>query len=194
MDSSEHEPLAPNDRATLSDEARRAEQLLKRLQPRPVNLDRERLMFLAGIAAAGGGQATTEIPQKWLWPATTLAMSSVAACLAIALTVQLSLRAPEQVVVREIPAPQPIPAPRTPESTNPATAQPQPATGPRFVSAPVLALPAGSALQMRNMALQFGIDAIPTSSGLSSTASESPRTPNRWQQLRGAAEPTDPSL
>lgn len=183
MDSSEHEPIEP-----LSEEARRAEQLLKQLHPRPVNLDRERLMFLAGVEAGSSQHATREMQSKWLWPAAALAMSTVAACLVVALTIQLSRPPVERIIVREVAAPAPVPTPTTP-STEPFITNTN--SAPRLASAPVLALPNGSALQMRNMALRFGVDALPAETGWLSP-SESP-TPRR-RELRSVMGDLDSSL
>lgn len=181
MDSSEHE-LVP-----LGDEPHRTEQALQQLQPRPVNLDRERLMFLAGQASV----STTEpANQKWLWPTATLALSTVAACLAIALTIQISRPPVERIIVREVVAPQLAPAPVPPHNEQPPA---NPRADHRLAAAPDSAFPNGSAFQMRNMALRFGIDAIPAFAS-SSSAADPPLTPGPWQQLRNAADGTDPSL
>ncbi len=183
MDSSEHEPLVP-----LGDKPHWMEQALQQLQPRPVNLDRDRLMFLAGQASVS---ATEPANRTWLWPTATLSLSTVAACLAFALTIQIARPPVERIVVREVAAPQPTPVP-TPQHHEQPKANPP--SGSRFAAAPVLAMPNGSAFQMRNMALRFGIDSIPAFGNSPSAASESPLTPGHWQQLRKAADGTDPSL
>jgi hypothetical protein len=189
MDSSEHEPVGRLDDAVpLGDEARRTEQALQQLQPRPVNLDRERLMFLAGIEAGSSQLDTKEVQSKWLWPAAALAMSTVAACLAVALTIQLSRPPVERVIVREVTAPVPVPTPAPPYV---APSSPNANSAPRLASAPVLALPNVSALQMRNMALRFGVESLPADSGWLST-SETP-SPGR-RELRSVMGDLDSSL
>lgn len=174
MDRSEHEPV---------------EQALKQFQPRPVNLDRERLMFLAGqaaaVSAASGG---TEQNRKWFWPSATLAMSTVAACLLVALALQMS-RPP---VVREIVREAPVPAP-SPTLQADYQPRPTPHVASHFTSAPALSFPTGSVLQMRNTALQFGVEALPAGDGWQSTTAESSIAPAR-QPLRGVMGDLDSSL
>jgi hypothetical protein len=175
MDRSEHEALEPS-----GDETRRIEQALQQLQPRPMNLDRERLMFLAGQVAAGSAVEARSGRQRahWLWPAATLAMGTIAACLLVALTLQLSRPPLVREVVREVLVPAPSPtlqAANPPNSIPPAISQ--------YTSAPILSLPAGSVLQMRNTALRFGVEALPAGSGAQSTAPETSPL-NIRQQLR----------
>ena len=181
MDRSEHEPVGP-----LSEEARRTEQSLKQFQPRAVNLDRERLMFLAGQVAVSGG---TEQHRKWFWPSATLAMSTVAACLLVALTLQMSRPPVVREIVREVTGPAPSPTLQAfSQSKSLPTAEPQ------YTSAPVLSLPASGVLQMRNTALRFGVEALPSGNGWESTTAATSTSPNHSPPLRGVMGKLDSSL
>jgi len=106
-------------------------------------------------------------------------MTSLAACLAIALAIQLSRPPQERIVVREVHLGVP---------TTPVVADARPVRDVR--SNPIaktiaggmapsvsLALPASSVLQMRNTALRFGIDAIPHAPAAGSTK---PAGPSAW--------------
>lgn len=179
MDSSEHE-LVP-----LGDEPQRTEQALQQFRPRPVNLDRERLMFLAGLEAGGGGREMRGIQRKWIWPAATFAMGSLAACLAVALTVQLSRPPMVQVIVREVPSPAPSFNVQADLNSRPETRP-----SPEAALSPVLSLPLGSAFQMRNTALRFGVDALPL--GMGSHSASDASTPAD-QPLRGVLGNLDSS-
>ncbi len=172
----------------LGDDARRVEQALRQFQPRPSKVDRERLMFLAGQAS--GANARERPKTWWLWPASTLAMSTVATCLAVALTVQLSRPPDEKLIVREVVVPVQVP------QSNGLANEPLPTMSPRqFTSTPIaLSLPAGSVLQLRNVALRFGVEALPTA-GNSNPTTTMPSVPlNQWQQLRDAAADSESSL
>jgi hypothetical protein len=79
---------------------RRFEAELSALAPRAVRLDRDRLMFLAGRAAAGA-PADVHAPRRWIWPVSFSAMSALAA----GLLVLLILRPAPQVVERIVRVP-----------------------------------------------------------------------------------------
>ncbi len=79
---------------------RRFEAELSALAPRAVRLDRDRLMFLAGQAAAGA-PADAQPPRRWIWPVSFSAMSAVAA----SLLVLLILRPAPQIVERIVRVP-----------------------------------------------------------------------------------------
>lgn len=182
------------DRQEMNNEDNRLEQSLRQLTPRPSSVDRDRLMFLAGQQSVAANTQSVNASSKrstWLWPAATASMSTVAACFAIAFIWQLSREPEVRIVVREVlverPAPSqvavsPIPQPK---STAPPTTVPAPVS---------LALPATSVLQLRNVALRFGVDAIPAEPR-SSTSSAQPLSPiDQWQQLRDAAPESDSPL
>lgn len=171
------------------------EQGLRQFAPRPSSLDRDRLMFLAGqqfaIASTQSvSGSSTHKRSAWLWPAATLSMTTVAACFAIAFVWQVSRPAEVRIVVREVPVVKPAPTQMATISSELMSTPTQPIT-----TAPIsLSLPASSVLQMRNVALRFGVEAIPAEqrSYTSSTVQLSPI--DRWQQLRDAAPESDSSL
>jgi hypothetical protein len=87
----------------LPDELEELQRALKLLEPLPGRLDRSRLIYLAGRASAGvapSGTTAARAKQKrnWAWPASTAAMTLVAATLAVALAVRPP---PRQQIVRE---------------------------------------------------------------------------------------------
>jgi hypothetical protein len=75
--------------AERQDEAdvKRFEQTLAAFAPAPPQIDRDRLMFLAGQAMASGGREPAEALGRkyWLWPASTAALAATSLGLAIAL-------------------------------------------------------------------------------------------------------------
>ncbi|HVX12014.1 MAG TPA: hypothetical protein VHC22_12595 [Pirellulales bacterium] len=79
---------------------RRFEAELSALAPRAVQLDRDRLMFLAGQASAGT-PADGYLSRRWIWPVSFSAMSALAA----SLLVLLILRPAPQVVERIVRVP-----------------------------------------------------------------------------------------
>jgi hypothetical protein len=194
---------------SLSAEARQTEQQLRQFQPAPLTLDRDRLMFLAGQAAA---HSAIHLPQQraalvserlvpaWLWPASTAGMTALAACLAIALALQSGLRqpAPTEIVHDDVPlhdlqgapqqsaspqqiAPPLAPLPETrPDPAQVAVAQPDA----RRASMPAsIALPAGSVLRMRNVALSFGVDALPQTAPTQASRLGPPSNGSTWSGL-----------
>jgi hypothetical protein len=89
---SEHAPEpAPAPELTALEEA------LRRLAPAPAALDRDRLLFRAGQAAA---------PRRWFWPAATAVSTATASVLAVLLACR-----PAPVVERIVPVPVERPAP-----------------------------------------------------------------------------------
>lgn len=209
MDTNHESPLRPEVPGE-AEQLGQTENLLRQFAPAPVNIDRERLMFLAGRAAAEARLSVAETPvvaktkgdyRRFLWPA-------VAACLAIALAVQYTRPPRERVVVREVLVPQaalsrlvaevpeqplsPVPQPR------PTTAQ-SIATGlkpevERNVSQNIpLALPTSSVLQMRNVALRFGVDALPATPNTTSLPVAAP-SPFGWQELQQVELEVKPAL
>ena len=160
-DRNEYEPL---NRAA----AKPIEPLLRQLRPRASTVDRDRLMFLAGQAAAS--PAASPI-RRWIWPAAT----AVATCAALVLAVLLLIR-PEPQVIREIVyVPQPVsgatqnvvatshPQPdRPPERAADAAPQPEP---PPYRRADPSALVADNYLALRDLALAHGVDALPRFTG-----------------------------
>ena len=173
----------------MNNEDNRLEQSLRQLTPRPSSIDRDRLMFLAGQQSVSGAATTKR--NHWLWAAPTASMSTVAACFAIAFLWQLSREPEVRIVVREVLVEKPAPA----QVAIAPTPQPKPTATATTAPAPVsLALPTTSILQLRNVALRFGVEAIPADSR-SNTSSTLPLSPiDQWQQLRDAAPESDSPL
>jgi hypothetical protein len=141
-------------------------------------------MFLAGQESDRPLQ--TRSRAIWLWPAATFSMTGLAACFAIALGLQLARPPQERIIVREVPAalPQQTIAPAL---SVPTVAQAQ-------TSAPLPSFPASSLLQMRNVALRFGVEALPSEQAVSSSSSPPLSPIEPWQQLRAAPANSDSSL
>jgi hypothetical protein len=177
------------DREEMNNDDNRLEQSLRQLTPRPSSLDRDRLMFLAGQQSVSA--TATAKRSHWLWPAATASMSTVAACFAIAFLWQLSREPEVRIVVREVPVEKPAPS-QVAVSPIP---QPKSTAAPTTAPAPVsLALPATSILQLRNVALRFGVEAIPAEPR-SNISSAQPLSPiDQWQQLRDGASESDSPL
>jgi len=136
------------------------EQSLAGFAPAPPQLDRDRLMFLAGAASVQGSVQTRQSP-RWLWPASTATLAATSLALAIALFLR---PAPQtQYIVRDVPGPSP-PAPSVPDLAR--TPQDEP---PRYVAAPARPQPAtgDSYIKTREVALRMGLDALgsPSSGG-----------------------------
>ena len=171
------------------------ESALRQFSPRSVfdgglrsNLDRDRLMFLAGRESER--PALTGSRVGWLWPAATFTMSGVAACFAIALGLQLTQPPRERIIVREVPAAQPAQEAIAAAPAVPAIMRTEPGK-----SSPLLpSFPDSSLMQMRNVALRFGVEALPSERS-TSTAAAQPLSPiEPWQQLRDSHQDSDSSL
>ncbi|WP_425617416.1 hypothetical protein NA78x_001093 [Anatilimnocola sp. NA78] len=193
MDHPEHEQ-------PLNDDLLSLERSLRQLQPLACRVDRDRLMFLAGQAAAAPvvEPATLVVPSSrtWLWPAATAAMTAVSACLLVALSLQMSRPSAAPIMAGEKPAPivQPdrtvVQAPLT-KPMNPAPVVPR-LLPPSSIS---LSLPAGSVLRMRDVALRLGVDALPAGNSPQDSADTSPEISGPWLQLRDAnSDPTHSAL
>ncbi len=149
----------------LPDELEELQRALKSLEPLPGRLDRGRLMYLAGQASAGVSPSVTSATgasQKWnwAWPASTAAMTLVAATLAVALAVR-----PQPQIVRETVY---VKQPAVPQ-----TAADEPGSRRTFVLDTVPrrsasadkpgGVPAASylSMSMRRTVLEQGVDALP---------------------------------
>lgn len=171
------------------------EQLLRQFAPRPVNIDRERLMFLAGQAAAESQQSRLSLRERLafrgvkgdrLWPLAALVMSGVAASLAIALVIQFRQPPQERIVVREVQVAAP---PQPAVAQVPPPRETRPARVARTVTASVmpsfpLSLPTSSVFQMRNTALRFGVEALPETSNSSPAQSVAPAAWGHLHELK----------
>lgn len=120
------------------------EAALARLAPAPANLDRDRLLYLAGRASAGGRQ--------WAWPTVTAAAMLLAAGLGIA----LALRPAPPVVERIVTIVVKEPAPPVPE----APSEP-PAPRPVVVRAEARDPDWSDYLRLRQQVSRWGVDALP---------------------------------
>ncbi|MCI0377517.1 MAG: hypothetical protein L0215_07920 [Gemmataceae bacterium] len=122
------------------------ERVLTGLQPKPPTLNRDDLLFRAGRASVRG---------RWFWPATTLCLGIVSACLAVVLWSQPN-EGPEirYVYVRQI-----VPAPQGP------LVVPQPVPGPDAPemeqSPPPSPLSGYSYWRLQQQAVRFGVDSLP---------------------------------
>ena len=143
--SHEHEPA----------ELAAVERTLAGVAPAPPQIDRDRLMFLAGVASVTPGSAGPSPSQAraWFWPASTAALAATSLALALALLVRPD--PPQRIVYLDRPATNPAapPAPRTPEPPLVARA---------IVgrSAPSSELPANNYVRSRDVALRLGLDAL----------------------------------
>jgi len=138
------------------------EQVLASFAPAAPQLDRDRLMFLAGAASVQGSVQTRQNP-LWLWPASTATLAATSLALAIALFLRPAL--PTQYIVRDVPGPSP-PAASVPELAATRTPQEDP---PQYAAAPARPQPAtgDSYLKTREVAFRMGLDALgsPSSGG-----------------------------
>jgi hypothetical protein len=152
---------------------RHVEQTLAALSPRPPQVDRDRLMFLAGAAAIGqepgaGGQWPAIVVRRnaWLWPTATAALGATSLALAVALVVRSA--APPQVVYVERPKAESAPAAMSPqivkpdETPRPESVATNTADAPQFPTRAVAApqVPADNYLRSREVALRMGIEAL----------------------------------
>jgi hypothetical protein len=168
-----------------ADDLTQFEQTLASLTPVPPQVDRDRLMFLAGAASAGEetqktggrgqmGPVVTAGRSAWLWPAATAALGATSLALAIALVARSA--APTQIVYVERPAP--AVSPRVAIQSNQTRENPAAAPMaaevnqrvPRTLAVPQV--PADNYVRSRDVALLLGLDALgtPRSAGGGSAA------------------------
>lgn len=141
----------------LPDELKSVERQLRSLRPRS-NVDRERLMFLAGQQAA--------LPRPhsaWLWPTAAAAMTLVAACLAAVLLLPRQPLVIERVVYVNQPAPVAEENANVSELVAPESLASKPLAAPDIEPPSDAARPPRDAsyLRVRKLALESGIDAWP---------------------------------
>ncbi len=77
----QEEKVDSGEQGPLSSELQSFEASLAQLRPSAGQLDRDRLMFLAGQASAGANSEQRAITPVWFWPASSAVMSGVAATL-----------------------------------------------------------------------------------------------------------------
>jgi len=152
------------------------EQTLAALSPQPPQIDRDRLMFLAGAASGQGSgfgvqgsgmavPASASSRSAWLWPAATAALAATSLALAIALVVRTN--APAQIVHVDRPAPAaPALSPQVAIQPEPSSTLQSAATDSavaRSASRPASRrVPADNYLRSREVALRMGVDALGT--------------------------------
>jgi hypothetical protein len=176
------------------------EAALRQFAPRALHLERERLMFLAGRAAA---EADAPARSRWLWPVATAALGVTAASLALALGIQLTQPPVERIVYRDRLVPQVVaqPAPAEAPFEQPATVSPAVVattalveTNRQETSPWWPALTEESVLKMRNVALRWGVEALPASGAANPSRSSQPTSVELWQEFRGPLGANPPSL
>jgi hypothetical protein len=178
------------------------ERVLAGCTPAPPQVDRDRLMFLAGQASAVAGQAhetsgsivasrserTTR--RRWLWPVSTAALAATSLALAVALLVRPMPQ--PQVVYRDRPVlvqpPRGIQSPRAHERD---VAQQPVLPSPRLAEGPATH---GGYLQTRGVALRIGLDGLGSPAGGSHAANPATYL-DLLKALAGAraAGPADPA-
>jgi hypothetical protein len=148
--------------------------------PRPPRIDRDRLMFEAGRAAAQSHPSAvvatvlrpgviawfpvppTLVPTNWLWPAVTLTMTLLAASLGIALLLRSDPRERVPVVshVAGDPSPAAVHPPLVVSSGGLQRIGRQPAVAEATPVLTVESLPANHLLRVRQVALTEGVEAL----------------------------------
>jgi len=137
----------------LSDDLAAVEASLAALPPFPSGIDRDRLVYLAGQAAAGALPGTKRRPAGWLWPMATAASLLVAAALGAMLAVRSQPEIVERLVVVRQPAEPVAPAP---VAAHPAVETPLARSRP--------SRPPAEYLRLRDLVLSRGVDALPETS------------------------------
>jgi hypothetical protein len=192
--------------ADLTPELSAIEQQLAALAPRAARVDRDRLMYLAG-AASEQGPPTRPAPVErpsWLWPSAT----GVLAATSLGLAVLLAMRETPEPYIVYIPAPAAAAgnfadAPRAPTPREQVVAA-EATPGRQHASARPTAtdwsvarrgsIPRENYLQVRDVALRMGLDAlaVPRSSG-GATSAEGSDLPTYRSLMQAAFGPVDES-
>jgi hypothetical protein len=174
------------------DDLKHVEQTLAAMSPRPAQIDRDRLMFLAGAASVQGSgvrvqglgvrvQGSGRAMAGRAWPAATAALGATSLALVIALIVQTNTS--PQIVYVERPAPaapamtpqvaiQNAQSPDLPVTETETAAAPRPA-------ARLAPVPTDNYLRTRDVALRMGLDALGSSRSAGGNSS-SPLTYFDW--------------
>jgi len=172
-----HENERPGDLAAV-------EQALAGFSPLPPQLDRDRLMFLAGRAnALATDKPALRLPPTWLWPASTATLAATS--LALALALAFPAASPPTIIYRDRLVVAPV-----------AEQQGQPELT-RATITPVAPLPrdheqrdhdqreiTGSYLKSRELALRMGLDALG-----SPTYSTAPASVSSYRDLMFGSTP-----
>jgi hypothetical protein len=146
----------------LDPELRTIEDALGRLAPARSRLDRDRLMFEAGVRSA-----RSPARQRWVWPS----IAAVLALVAMSESMVLAIRPGPRVILVQAPAPQEQPvSPRPVELLSDAE--------PSRSSTPEPWLPGDSAsLWLKRQVLRFGLEGLPDPPPLLTQARRSPPAP-----------------
>jgi hypothetical protein len=187
---------------STEEELKSLEAELALLRPQSARLDRDRLMFLAGQASAGG-KNVRRTTRAWLWPAALATMTSAAAALLVMLVSWPRVEIVERIV--EVPvqsaggdvrtahdeqSPQ-REAERRPDA-EPERILPQPAPS-RLAAVLGGWLPAAdwSALQLkasypslRDAVLAHGLDSLPSQPAGTASGGGTDAAPSSYRQLR----------
>ena len=152
------------------------ESVLAGFTPAPPQLDRDRLMYLAGQASACSPLVsradilsrpgrTAQGTRRWLWPASTAALAATSLSLAVALFVRPTPQS--QIVYRDRPVFIEAPASVSPAANERSfDRQPVPPAA-RLAKSPL----DGGYLNTRRVALRIGVDGLGTPSSGSEAAS-----------------------
>jgi hypothetical protein len=198
----------------LSGELKAVEQTLAGFSARQPQVERDRLMFLAGQAQGteirnqgqgAGDQVTKEavarrpgLPRSggthWLWPSATAALAATSLMLVVALATRSEPAARVVVQERIVMVPSEMVASKPVPSTAAVPAEPRDFTDRSIALEKV---PANNYLRSREVALRMGLDALgsPRSSGGGSSGGDSSDAPTYRHWLEGIASPeTLPNL
>src|SRR5262249_17280019 len=129
-------------------------QILATFSPAALQIDRDRLMFLAGQTSMKAPDAVCPKPAaQWFWPASTAVLAATSLALALRLLVQPT--AGPEIVFVERPAAIDTPLQKNEKATNAAMASASASTSKADSS-----LPTDNYLRTREVALRMGLDAI----------------------------------
>jgi hypothetical protein len=148
------------------------ETALGNLAPARSRIDRDRVMFQAGVL-----HANAESRRRWVWPS----IAATLAVVALSESVALAVRPGPQVMVVQQPAPPPESGPIEPEPVQ-ILSQTLPTRSERNE---LWAAGGGEALALRRQVLRFGVDGLPNPPALLSqsdgAAPESPSPLRRYE-------------
>ena len=182
--------------------------------PRPPRIDRDRLMFEAGRAAAASHPASSAAralrpgviawfppspsaaPANWLWPVCTAGMTVIAVSLGLALLLRPAPLERVQVVERVVHIPPPLPQ-AAPKPTLAVTSgglnhagqdlRHQPATAQETPVVTLADLPANHMLRVRHVAFSEGVESLSPPAGSHFSRLSPP--PTRGSLMRKLASP-----
>jgi hypothetical protein len=143
----------------LPEDLKPFEALLGSFLPAPSRIDRDRLMYAAGGAAASvSSQAPAHRSRQWLWPSVSAALLLLSATLGVALALRGDAAERIVYVDRPVATPSVASATRNSEASGPVdTLVAKALDGER---ADDFRLPPESNFMLRERALRFGVDAI----------------------------------